>query len=189
MTLNTDSETFVVHVAVLDIKGTNMTVHPFWAAQIRLLKANKAPIIIPTKYSDYTDIFWSELAVKLPEHTNINDHAIELENGKWLLYSPIYSLGPMVLETLKAYIKTNLANGFIKLFKSPARAPIFFDPKPNGSLCLCIDYCNLNNLIIKNRYLLPLISKSLDCLGRAKRFTQLNLTNTCYWIRICEGDK
>ena len=51
----------------------------------------------------------------------MNEHAIKLEKDKQLLFGPIYSLGPVELETLKTYIKTNLANGFIQPFKSPAR--------------------------------------------------------------------
>ena len=48
---------------------------------------------------------------------------------------------------------------------------MLFDKKPDGSLRLCVNYQGLNNLTIKNQYLLPLINKSLDQLGRAKRFT------------------
>ncbi len=65
-------------------------------------------------------------------------------------YGPIYNLGPMELEKLKAYIENNLASGFIRPSKSPARALIFFDKKLDGSLRLCIDYRVLNNLTIKN---------------------------------------
>ena len=36
---------------------------------------------------------------------------------------------------------------------------------------------------------LPLVGKSLDRLGRAQWFTQLNLTNAYYQMRIREGDK
>ena len=68
----------------------------------------------------------------------------------------------MELETLKTYIKTNLANGFIQLSKSPAGVPFFFDRKPDGSLRLCVDCRGLNNITIKNQYPLPLISESLD---------------------------
>ena len=187
--LDADNKTFVVHIAALDIKGTNMAVHPSWTAQIKLLKANEAPTTVPTKYSDNTDVFSSEFAAELPEHTGINDHTIELKDGKQPPYGPIYSLEPVELETLKAYIKTNLANSFIRPSKSPAGVPILFDRKPNGSFRLCVDYCGLNNLIIKNRYPLPLIGESLDRLGRAKRFTQLDLTNVYHWKRICEGNK
>ncbi len=42
----------------------------------------------------------------------------------------------MELEILKAYIKNNLASGFIKPSKSPAGAPILFDKKPDSSLRL-----------------------------------------------------
>lgn len=78
------------------------------------------------------------------------------------LYMPIYSLGLVELKILKAYIEKNLANGFIKSFKSPAGALILLNEKPDKSLRWCIDYWDLNNLTIKNRYVLPLIRKSLD---------------------------
>ena len=141
------------------------------------------------KYSDYSNVFSAENAAELPENTGINEHAIELEEGKQPLFGPIYNLRPVELETLKTYIETNLANGFIRLSKSPAGAPILFDRKPDGSLRLCVDYRGLNNITIKNRYPLPLIGESLDRLGRAKRFTQLNLTNAYHRMRICEGNK
>ena len=43
--------------------------------------------------------------------------------------------------------------------------------------------------MIKNRYPLPLIGELLDWLGRAKRFTQLDLTSAYYRMRIKEGDE
>ena len=92
------------------------------------------------EYSDYSDVFLAENVTELPENARINEHAIELEKGKQPLFRPIYSLGPVELETLKTYIKTNLANGFIRLSKSPTRAPILFDQKPDGSLRFCVDY-------------------------------------------------
>ena len=56
-------------------------------------------------------------AAKLPENTGINKHAIKLKKNKQSLFEPIYSLTPIELETLKTYIETNLANGFIWLSK------------------------------------------------------------------------
>ena len=52
-----------------------------------------------------------------------------------------------------------------------------------------MDYRGLNTLTIKNRYPLPLIGESLDRLGRAKRFTHLDLTNAYHRMRIREGDE
>ena len=73
---------------------------------------DQAPILVPSKYADFIDVFLSKLAVELPEY-RINDHNIELVDDWQLQYGPIYSLGPVKLKTLKAYIENNLDNGFI----------------------------------------------------------------------------
>ena len=188
--LDPEHETYVIHVASLcSTSLASLNVHPFRELQISGLIAEKAPIKVLTEYSDFADVFSPELATELPEHTKINTHAIDLEEGKQPPYGPIYSLGLMELETLKTYIEINLANGFIRPSKSPADAPILFDKKADGNLCLCIDYRGLNNITIKNRYPFPLVGESLDCLGRAKQFTYLDLTSAYHQMRIKEGDK
>ncbi len=124
--------------------------YPLKKAQIAYLKVDKAPSKVLDKYADFADVFSPKLATELPEHTGINDHAIKLVDNRQPLYGPIYSLGSVELETLKAYIKNNLASDFIRPSKSPAGAPILFDKKPNSSIRLCVNYQGLNNLTIKN---------------------------------------
>ena len=158
--LDIDSETFVVHVVIQERE--EMPVLSKKQAQVGALLFNKAPTEVPAEYSDYNNVFLAENVAELPENTGMNEYAIELEEGKQLPFSPIYSLGLVELETLKTYIETNLANGFIRPSKSPARAPILCDRKPDRSLRLYLDYQDLNNIIIKNQYPLPLIGKSLD---------------------------
>lgn len=46
--LDVNNETFLMHVVALDLKDTNMAIYSSRAAQIRLLKTNKAPTTIPT---------------------------------------------------------------------------------------------------------------------------------------------
>ena len=157
--------------------------------QVDALNFNKALTKVLAEYSDYNEVFSAENAAKLPENTGMNKYAIELEEGKQPPFGFIYSLRPMELETLKTYIKTNLANGFIRPSKFPAGAPILFDRKSDGSRRLCVDYWGLNNITIKNRYPLPLIGELLDWLGRAKRFIQLDLTNVYYRMRIRNGNE
>ena len=127
--------------------------------------------------------------MEFPKNTGINEYAIELIDGKNLPYGPIYALSPVELETLKIYIETHLETGFIWPSKSPVGTSILFDKKFNNSLRLCVNYQGLNNLTIKNQYRLPLIGQSLDELGWAKWFIQLDLTNAYYWMRIWECDK
>ncbi len=189
-----NSETFVMHVVVLETP-TTMPIYLFMASQVldnptlAALQWDKAPTKIPTKYSNYADLFSSDLAMELPKNTEINEHAIELIKGKQSPYGPIYALSPVELETLKAYIKTHLKIGFIRPSKSLAGAFILFDKKSDDSLHLYVDYQGLNNLTIKNWYRFLLIKEVLDCLGRAKRFTQLDLTSVYHQMRIQEGDE
>ena len=194
--LDPEHETYVFHVASLSstplasFKSTTLDVNPSRRPQISSLIAEKAPTKVLAKYLDFADVFSPDLASELPKYSGINDHAIELVEGcQQPPYRPIYSLGPMELETLKAYIETNLANGFIRPSKSPAETPILFDRKSDGSLRLYVNYRDLNNLTIKNRYLLPLIGELLDRLGRARQFTQLNLTSAYHQMRIREENE
>ena len=117
-------------------------------AQIAYLKADKIFTKVLSKYADFADIFLSKLAIELPKHMESYNHTIELMDNSQLLYSLIYSLRPVELETLKAYVKNNLTNSFIRLFKSPIGASIFFDRKSDNSLRLYMDYQGLNNLTI-----------------------------------------
>ena len=84
-----------------------MEIYPDREVQITALIANKAPTTVPAEYLDFEDVFFKESAAVLPEHIEINTHAITLEEGKQPPYEPIYSLGPVELETLKTSIETN----------------------------------------------------------------------------------
>ena len=139
----------VMHIAALSI-DPNDEVYLLKKAQIAYLKADKAHTRILSKYANFADVFPPKLVIKLFEYMEINDYAIELVHDWQPLYGLIYNLGPIELEILKAYIKNNLANGFIRSFRSPIEALIFFDKKLDSSLRLCMDYQGFNNLTIKN---------------------------------------
>ena len=166
---------------------SKMSIHPAWKAQIALLIAKE--VIVSAEYSDFADVFSKESAEVLPKRIKINKHVIKLEKSRQPPYGPIYSLGLVEFETLKTYIKTNLANSFIQPLKSPVVAPILFVVKPNSSFWLCVNYQGLNNLTIKNRYPLLLIGESLDWLRWAKHFTQLDFTTAYHQMRPKEGNK
>ena len=189
--LDPEYKTCVVHIASLSSAPlvTFLDVHPSRRPQISGLIAKEAPTKVSAEYSDFANVFSSDLATKLPEYTEINTHVIDLEKDNQILYGPIYNRRPVELETFKIYIEINLANSFIRPSKSPTCAPILFDKKPNGSLYLCVNYWDLNNITIKNQNPLLLVGKFFDRLGHTKQFTQLDLTSAYHWKRIKEGDK
>ncbi len=75
--LDSEHEGFVVHVAALSVDLVD-EMHPSRRAQIAHLKADEAPTKVPSEYADFADVFSPKLAAELPEHTRINDYAIEL---------------------------------------------------------------------------------------------------------------
>ena len=69
------------------------------------------------------------------------------------------------------YIQSALEKGWIRPSKSPIGMPILFIPKPDSILYLCVDYRGLNAFTVKNRYLLLLISKTIDHLTGVKVYS------------------
>ena len=101
-----EHETYIVYVgsvsSVASPSSSLLDVYPSRRPQIAGLIAEEAPTKVSIEYANFA--FFSDLVSKLPKHTEINDHFIELVN----------------------------ANGFIRASKSPAGAPILFDRKSDG---------------------------------------------------------
>ena len=155
--LDENVKAFVVYMASFTLK---MLIYPARKTQIALFMAKR--VTVTAEYLNFANVFSKDWVKVLSKRTGINKHTINLEDSKQPPYRPIYSLSLVELETLKNYIKTNLANSFIQPLKSPIGALILFVCKPNNSLLLCINYRSLNNLIIKKWYLFPLIGESLN---------------------------
>ncbi|XP_061118087.1 kyphoscoliosis peptidase-like [Conger conger] len=72
---------------------------------------------------------------------------------------------------------------------SPVGAGFFFVQKKDGSLRPCIDYRELNNITVRNKYPLPLMDSAFHPLHEATIFTKLDLRNAYHLVRIREGDE
>ncbi len=64
-----------------------------------------------------------------------------------------------------------------------------FTPKPDRTLQLCVNYRGLNSMTMKNRHPLTLIDEILDRLSGARVFTNVDVKNAYYRLRIREGNK
>ena len=137
---------------------------------------------------EFADIFLNEKAGTLPILKE-GDHAIKIEEGKEPLYGPLYNLSQIELAELRRYLEDTLIKGWIYRLISLAGAPILFILKKDGGLRLYVDYRGLNTVTVKNRYLLPLITETLDRLCGSKKFTKLDLKDAYHRIRIKEGDE
>lgn len=133
--LDADNKIFVVYIVFFAGFDISLEIDIFCMVQIAFLKADETPTLISSKYTNFADIISKNLIAQLLEYTRINN-TINLVEDQKPFYKPIYSLGLLKLETLKIYIKTNLANVFIRLSKSPAGIFISFIREPDNILWL-----------------------------------------------------
>ena len=123
-------ETLIIYITFLNSTYLiNADIYLFCRPKIAGLIAKETLTKVSIKYVNFVDVFFLDLASKFFKYTGINNYAIELVNGQQPFYRPIHSLEPLKLETLKTYIKTNLANIFIQPFKSSLGTSIFVDRK------------------------------------------------------------
>ncbi len=138
------------------------------------------------KLKEYKNVFSTESVDKLLLHKD-HDHAIEITAKS--LYESLYNLLNTELATLRQYLNNVLAKEWIKHFVNLTDTSILFILKKNDSFHLCMNYRDLNKIIVKNRHSLSLISEILDRLSRIKQFTKLNLKNVYHYFRIQHEDE
>ena len=65
---------------------------------------------------------------------------------------------------------------------------MLFVKKKDGTLRLCVDYKQLNKMIVKNKYLLPRIDDLFDQLKGASVFSKIDLRSRYHQLRIKDED-
>ena len=143
---------------------------------------------LPREYHEFATLFSWEESNKLPSHHSY-DHIIPLLSDKEPLKGPLYNMSRDELLILQKYLKEHLFKGFIRVSSSSAASPVIFVKKPEGGLCLCIDYCGINNLTVKNHYLLPLIRETLNLMASSVIFIKLDIIATFNKLRMAEGEE
>ena len=75
--LDSEHEAFVVHISALRVDIDN-EIYFLRKASIAQLKIDEALTKVPSKYTNFVNVFSSKLAVELLKHMKINDYAIKL---------------------------------------------------------------------------------------------------------------
>jgi len=117
------------------------------------------------------------------------DHAIDLKKIFKLRKRKIYPLSKNEREEIQNFIEDQLRKGYIRPSKSPQMLLVFFVGKKDSSKRMVMDYCNLNDQMIKNNYLLLLITELIDSIGNKKVFMKMDLRWGFNNIRIKERDE
>nr|GEZ87963.1 reverse transcriptase domain-containing protein [Tanacetum cinerariifolium] len=99
-----------------------------------------------------------------------------------------YRLAPFEMKELSDQLQELSDKGFIRPSSSPWGAPVLFVKKKDGSFRMCIDYRELNKLIVKNRYPLPRIDDLFDQLQGSSIYSKIDLRSGYHQLRVWEED-
>ncbi|GJR10298.1 putative reverse transcriptase domain-containing protein [Tanacetum coccineum] len=91
-------------------------------------------------------------------------------------------------KELSEQLKELSAKGFIRPSSSPWGAPVLFVKKKDGSFRMCIDYRELNKLMVKNRYPLLRIDDLFDQLQGSSVYSKIDLRSGYHQLRVREED-
>ena len=73
--------------------------------------------------------------------------------------------------------------------KSPYSAPIVLQTKKDGSWRFCVDYRKLNDVTVKEAFLIPKIHQTFDALTGQKYFSSLDLASGYWQVPVAEEDR
>ena len=131
------------------------------------------------EYLDY--IFVTQLLISY-------EFSIDLLRGTAPISKAPYPMAPTELEELKEQLQELLDKGFIRPTASPWGAPVLFMKKKDETVRLCIDYCELNWVIARNKYPYSYIDDLFDQLQGAQVFSKIDLHFGYHQLKIKSED-
>lgn len=119
----------------------------------------------------------------------IASHRIDLVSGTHPIAQAPYREGHKAREVKGHEVQKMLKAGVIESIQSEWASPVFLVPKPDGSICFCVDHRRLNAVIIKGTYPLSRMDECLDSLGDKKVFSALDAIYGYWQMPIPEKDR
>ncbi|XP_019198268.1 PREDICTED: uncharacterized protein LOC109192129 [Ipomoea nil] len=92
------------------------------------------------------------------------------------------------MQELNAQLQDLLDKGYIRPSTSPWGAPVLLVKKKDGSKRLCIDYRELNQVTVENKYPLPRIDDLFDQLKGAGVFSKIDLRSRYHQVKVADQD-
>ncbi|TYK08309.1 putative gag-pol polyprotein [Cucumis melo var. makuwa] len=182
------ARTVVLPKVISAIKAKKLLNQDTWSTLASVVDTREPEVFLSSEpvVTEYLDVFPDELPGLSPLREI--DFAIELEPGIALISRAPCRMAITELKELKVQLQKLLDKGFIRPSVSPWGAPVLFVKKKDGSMRLCIDYRELNNLTIQNCYPLPRIGDLFDQLQGATLFFKIDLHSGYHQLRIRDSD-
>lgn len=142
------------------------------------------PLVVREVLQQYNEVFQEPKG--LPPIRAV-DHRIPLKpNAKPVNICP-YKYPYFQKNEMERLVMEMQNSGIIRDSRSPFSSPVLLvKKKKDGTWHFCVDYRALNNITIKDRFLIPTTEEILDELHGATHFTKLDLRSGYHQIRMWE---
>ncbi len=186
-TQNLEQQSITIHVwslldALYDSLSFSVTEENFQLTQIKNTIVDQF-LNVSKEFANFTNFFTQKVKV-LSTHES-HDHAICIKKNCIILWDSLYNLFAVELIAQKMYIEKQLWTNMIRYFISSAEMLMLFTSKKDETLRSCVDYWELNAIILKNRCFLSLINEAFNHLADVKWFIKLDIKNAfnklCIW--------
>jgi hypothetical protein len=131
---------------------------------------------------DFPDVFPEEFPWMPPDREV--EFVIDLLPGTAPISKRSYRMSIEELKELKKQLIELQEAGYIRPSSSPWGAPVLFVQKKDGSQRMCVDYRSLNDVTVKNKYLLRCIEDLLDQMRGARVFSKIDLRSGYHQMKI-----
>jgi hypothetical protein len=135
---------------------------------------------------DFLDVFPEELPGMPPDREV--EFVIDLLPGTAPISKRPYRMSVEELKELKKQLMELQEAGYIHPSSSHWGAPVLFVQKKDGSQRMCVDYRSLNDVTVKNKYLLPRIEDLFDQMRGARVFSKIDLRLGYHQMKIRPSD-
>ena len=117
-----------------------------------------------------------------------HDHKISLVNESQSVKLRPYRYPAIQKTEIERIVAEMKKTGIIRDSNSSYAFPVILVKKKDGSWRMCVDYRQLNNLTIKDKFPIPLVEELLDELTGASYFSKIDLRSGYHQIRMHESD-
>ena len=163
------------HLVIIDI-SKNLKIY-------RRSKNVDSTIFLFVRYHEHLHVFFKQKADMLFQH-ELHDHVIHLKKDAQFFNSALYDMNHNEITKLRRYLNENLNKKFIRVNRFETAVLVLFVKKFDENLRFCVNYKDLNAVIVKNRYFLFLIFEIFNRFNRVKIFIKLDIIVAFNRIRI-----
>ena len=144
--------------------------------------------ILSSRYHEYLNVYFKKEVDILFSH-RAYDYVIHLKKDAQSLVFVLYNMSYNEAQELHRYLNENLNKKFIRVNRFQMIVLVLFVEKFEEELRFCVNYRDLNVIIVRNRYSLSSISKILNRLSHVKIFAKLNNFFVFNRLRIKKEDE